>query len=1504
MSATQHNEPAEPNKSHTAALNRNGAASLAHANGRLPHQNIQHQYTPHNQHHQHHPQQQQHHHQHQQQQQQQHHRHQQPSANHHAVARIKSESLNGSQKFMMGIPPANTPEQPHPVRANGTKANGHDATYTSTQASVAAADAKGKAREVDPIHEIPIEQLEQELPLEEADLVPLAALVERLANHGYEAFQNLAETLPSLPSSSRRAKIFATALDVRKQFVKLLVLVRWSKDVSDLQKARNIISLLSEQQWQHEDVFAGLTDVRKILPNARMRNADLPTAIDVLRTGTYRRLPTSIKDMVVPAKPFTDEEAIEIVAQLEDSLRLRMACREIVPAPMSRYRIQDGKVHFRVPGLFETQLTASSSGLAPTSASAEEAAAADRWWLLDLKFDIRITGSNAEAAIKLFPRKPRKAYRERLRIWGDHELEPKVVQQEQGARNADDDQQEKDLAESADSKKKEGYAADTAAPPASTTELGGAQQQLSPNSGRDVPLVRLYAFLQERSLHYQMDILQYQARELMRLNWGSNLCIETQERPRALLLHYWTNTQTGQTSTGPGPAKGGCLRIAIADQVGNVGKKRIIADLLGDHDDPKEQAEQGQDDKGDRTEPMEMGRSSTPYLVKRRYLQVNWEVDEAIRAEASGVNLGISSQALDLERLLTELVQKHAAALLRVLQKRILVGQHAVSKGLRPQDCRICTSTIRRKDAKAASGRVARPEYLRIDLLGSGREGRSGAMARSTGMPALRLKIDVVSGRLQLEAETEASAPAIKPRRMGQQHHATMLTSLSAGPLAARRNSARLSDASDRINASVDSLLDALHRLEIFARVEEWERKASYIGLRTLRRLNFKPSEYAKFGPSLATCGPPVLYIPLGSRFQGFFLALQPSETTGVNIALLSTAQVVEGPGAVTMVLQSIEWLDRVRIATASTSTSGSDEASLGKRKRVALSAGVAPQAAPSIGLGELTLEELASVHSYSVALVAYVGVEQQLRARAIPYVHVSKPTSGSRSAKLARIGAGQRPASTQALEEADVLELEEDAVEGDASAAALSLVPTLCLRIVDLLGPAKAHLARRNASIQVCEWWDRDKIRAEISIKLRMRSRRLESFRSDIEPSPLLAPFLGGVRQTSQSPRYSFEFDGSTSILTFSTSDLENCVLAFLTEWQRVSRAIELAREVLNVGRDEARQTSPASRANRSLLELVEFRLDAVTFAYGRAVGLESKSTEASGPPASNRSGRRLLLRVRWEEARLVPNQMTGIMESVGGGYRLDFGSGEPGSRDSTEWFGERGCEANPHRAIAHELTRGINAKSKVMDSGRARTVRRADRIWRGFFQLLRETLPVVREVQPLIQGCLEDVECPELEIRSATWFRVLFLDKHALDIRITNHSHLVLYDASQPLFRSPTKGLEAPSAAAATGPGPADALFTLAISASLQSQSAQQKGDGPPPLDATSPYLAIPRFGDLVKSVCDELPEERRTASDVVDLKRVLLCSIDPDVVSKVLPALIVAIRSQIAPAAKMES
>ena len=58
---------------------------------------------------------------------------------------------------------------------------------------------------------------------------------------------------------------------------------------------QNITGFLMDQNRQFEDVITGLRLSKESLDSARLRNHDLLTSLDVLTTGSYRRLPSAIK---------------------------------------------------------------------------------------------------------------------------------------------------------------------------------------------------------------------------------------------------------------------------------------------------------------------------------------------------------------------------------------------------------------------------------------------------------------------------------------------------------------------------------------------------------------------------------------------------------------------------------------------------------------------------------------------------------------------------------------------------------------------------------------------------------------------------------------------------------------------------------------------------------------------------------------------------------------------------------------------------------------------------------------------------------------------------------------------------------------------------------------------------------------------------------------------------------------------------------------------------------
>lgn len=183
------------------------------------------------------------------------------------------------------------------------------------------------------------DELMAQLRPEEENLVPLNAIAGRVVLYGWQLFANQVEINASLPPLKRRKRIYDDAHEARKQLVKLLVLVQWSKVAPVLQLARNLVAHINDHFTQTDVAITALSETRSILANARLRNYDLVTAIEVLGTGAPQRIPPILKSAIHSTKPFSNVETIQLVQELDEAIRQRLACEEILPLAMTSYTI-------------------------------------------------------------------------------------------------------------------------------------------------------------------------------------------------------------------------------------------------------------------------------------------------------------------------------------------------------------------------------------------------------------------------------------------------------------------------------------------------------------------------------------------------------------------------------------------------------------------------------------------------------------------------------------------------------------------------------------------------------------------------------------------------------------------------------------------------------------------------------------------------------------------------------------------------------------------------------------------------------------------------------------------------------------------------------------------------------------------------------------------------------------------------------------------------------------
>ncbi|KAM6986472.1 mediator of RNA polymerase II transcription subunit 14 isoform 2-T2 [Aplochiton taeniatus] len=187
--------------------------------------------------------------------------------------------------------------------------------------------------------------------------VRLSLLIEFLLQRTYHEITLLAELLPRKTDMERKIEIVQFASRTRQLFVRLLALVKWASNAGKVEKCAMISSFLDQQAFLFVDTADRLASLaRDALVHARLPSFAIPFAIDVLTTGSYPRLPTCIRDKIIPPDPITKAEKHTTLNQLNQILRHRLVTTDL-PPQLANLTVANGRVKFRVEGEFEATLT-------------------------------------------------------------------------------------------------------------------------------------------------------------------------------------------------------------------------------------------------------------------------------------------------------------------------------------------------------------------------------------------------------------------------------------------------------------------------------------------------------------------------------------------------------------------------------------------------------------------------------------------------------------------------------------------------------------------------------------------------------------------------------------------------------------------------------------------------------------------------------------------------------------------------------------------------------------------------------------------------------------------------------------------------------------------------------------------------------------------------------------------------------------------------------------------
>ena len=220
-------------------------------------------------------------------------------------------------------------------------------------------------------------QLLPQVPKESgSQTISLSVLLDFAIQQALHELTILSEMLLEKDQPERKKAIVQFAHATRLMFVKILAIVRWLKQSKKFEPLSSICYVLDQQAACFVDTADKLCELARVeLQHARFVSNipklyiriyilfrlplfQVSTAIDVLTTGTYPRLPMIIKDAFVPEEKLTPYETRQTLLLLNERLVYFLTkAAPTLPKNISIFKIHNGTIIMRVTGEFQIRVT-------------------------------------------------------------------------------------------------------------------------------------------------------------------------------------------------------------------------------------------------------------------------------------------------------------------------------------------------------------------------------------------------------------------------------------------------------------------------------------------------------------------------------------------------------------------------------------------------------------------------------------------------------------------------------------------------------------------------------------------------------------------------------------------------------------------------------------------------------------------------------------------------------------------------------------------------------------------------------------------------------------------------------------------------------------------------------------------------------------------------------------------------------------------------------------------
>ncbi|KAJ7978113.1 mediator of RNA polymerase II transcription subunit 14 [Quillaja saponaria] len=187
--------------------------------------------------------------------------------------------------------------------------------------------------------------------------VNFSILVNRAAEESFLALKELVDKSKSAELSDTDKKIHLLKYIVKTQqrMLRLNVLSKWCQQVPLIQYCQQLASTLSSHDTCFTQAADSLFFMHEGLQQARAPIFDVPTAVEVLLTGSYDRVPKCVEDVGTQSS-LTGDQQKPALKKLDILVRSKLL-EVSLPKEISEVKVSDGTALVRVDGEFKVLVT-------------------------------------------------------------------------------------------------------------------------------------------------------------------------------------------------------------------------------------------------------------------------------------------------------------------------------------------------------------------------------------------------------------------------------------------------------------------------------------------------------------------------------------------------------------------------------------------------------------------------------------------------------------------------------------------------------------------------------------------------------------------------------------------------------------------------------------------------------------------------------------------------------------------------------------------------------------------------------------------------------------------------------------------------------------------------------------------------------------------------------------------------------------------------------------------